>query len=39
MRTIRLLLATILMMFASLFKILCVSVAPKDLKQEFKSNI
>lgn len=39
MRTPRLIISTVLMLFARLFKILCVAVAPPDTKQGFKDNI
>lgn len=39
MRTIRLITASILMMFARLIKILTIAVSPKDLKEDFRDMI
>jgi len=38
-RFIRLVIAAFFMLFARLFKILCIVAAPSDLKEEFKDNI
>jgi len=39
MRLTRLIIATILMMFARLLKILTIAIAPKDVKEGFRDNI
>lgn len=39
MNLVRSILATSLMFFAVIFKVACISVAPKHLKEQFKDNI